>query len=154
MKIVYAILVLASSLFSKETNEVQIVYDYYEGIEASKKTDKPILLFFTGQTCANNERVNELITKDKETIRKSAEGHITVVLYVDDQTKLAKEKKVIRGGRTITLTTKGNEWAHIEITKFNRNIQPMVVIADSNGLPLKEPIQGNISKQMILEYLN
>ena len=72
---------------------------------------------------------------------------------MDDQTKLPKEKTVIRDGKQRTLKTRGNEWVHIEISKFNSNAQPFIILIDSDEKVLKAPLIGLLSQEKIIDYL-
>lgn len=134
-------------------NLAQKSFDYYEGIETAKESNKPIFLFFTGQTCAGPTEINKVIENDKEINLKLSSSFVKVILYVDDETKLPKERKVEIDGKTRTLRTKGDQWVHIEISKYKNNVQPLMVIINSNEEILKAPLIGKATKDDILEYL-
>jgi len=153
MKIAITTILLALFYINSSTKSENAFYDYYEGIENAKKSNKPILLIFTGQTCENPIETNELIENDKEIKLKISDSFQSIILYVDDKTKLLEEKKVVRDGKTVKLRTKGNEWAHIEMSKYKNNVQPLMVIINSNEEILKQPLIGKITKDDILEYL-
>lgn len=138
---------------SHYSNIEEATYDYYEAIELAKESNKPIFLFFTGRNCENPLQVNKLIENDKEMWSKVKEKFVLVILYVDDETKLSKEKLVERNGAKIRIRTKGNEWAHIEITKYNNNIQPLMVIVNSEEEIIKPPLFGKLNRDRILEYI-
>jgi thiol:disulfide interchange protein DsbD len=133
--------------------DLNVINDYYEGLQISKESNKPIFLFFTGLNCENPKMANDLIKNDSEIIKRLNKSFVPVILHVDDRTKLPKERKVLRNGKELTIRTKGNEWAHIEISKFNNNSQPFIILIDSNEEILKSPISGKLTKEQILEYL-
>lgn len=152
MKILYAI-ILFGVLNLNNTNEEFFIYDYYDGIQASQIQQKPIFLLFTGINCKNNKYINELIKNDNGIMKKITIDYVPVILNVNDRTKLTKQKQIIRNGKTLVLRTKGNEWAQLEVSKFQRNIQPLIVIIDSNEQVIKQPIEGEIIREDLLEYL-
>lgn len=130
-----------------------ISYDYYEGIELSKESNKPILLYFTIRNCEKPNQVNNLIENDLELISKIKEKYEFVILFVDDKTKLPKEKVVNQQGEKNKIRTKGNEWAYIELSKYKQNIQPLLVIVNSDEEILSPPVYGDLNKKRILEYI-
>ena len=146
----FLVVFTSANFLNESTNPI---YDYYEGIEISKKSNKPIFLFFTGRTCENPKLVNELVQNDNEIKSVLKEKFVPVILFVDDMTKLPRKKLVKRDGKEIIIRTKGNEWAHIEISKYNNNVQPLMIIVNSNEDILKPPLIGEVSKSNILDYL-
>ncbi len=141
---------LSLSLFNSDTS---ILYDYHEGIAQAKETGKPIFLLFTGRTCRGPEIINELIKTNKKITKVLKEKYVPVFLYVDDQTKLEKPYEVLRDGKRIRLKTKGNAWGHLEMNKFKHNMQPMMLIIDSDEVVLKEPLKGVVNEEQLLNYL-
>lgn len=131
----------------------QPLSDYHKGIVRAEELNKPIFLFFTSRTCENPILTNNLIENDKDLTRKISESYIPLILYVDDKTNLPKEINVERDGKIMTLRTKGDEWAHIEMSKYNSNVQPYMVIINSKEEMLKAPLIGRATKDEILEYL-
>jgi len=153
MKILVTLILATMTLVNPTSNNDAAIYDYYEGIQKAKETNKPILLFFTSRKCEYPLLVNQLIERDSEINNEISNSFIKIILFVDDQTKLTKEKKVKRDGKMVTLRTKGNEWSHIEVSKYQSNAQPFIGIINSNEELLKQPLIGKISKDEILEYL-
>jgi len=149
----FYILFLALTLATFTSEKETILKDYYEGLNTAEKTNQPILLFFTGLTCKNNEILTELLQNDNETLKNLQEKHVIVTLFVDDQTKLKRHKIVNLKGKEITLRTKGDEWVFIEQSKFNENIQPLMVLIDKSGKMIKEPFKGVITKENLTNYI-
>lgn len=119
----------------------------------SKASKKPIFLFFTGVACEIPKMVNDLVLNDSEVAKEVNDSFVPVILNVDDGTKLLKERTILRDGIEITLRTKGNEWAYLEISKFGNNVQPLMVLIDENEEVIKSPIYGELNKEQIIEYL-
>ena len=129
------------------------VYDYYEGLQIAAETKKPILLIFTGRKCENPSRVNQLLEEDKQINQLIRKQFVPVILFVDDKSRLPKVKIVEHDGEQKRLTTKGSEWAHVELSKYKSNVQPFLTIIDSNEDILKPPISGKISKAELISYI-
>lgn len=154
MKIIITLVLMALTFINSNPKNEKVFYDYYDGIENAKESGKPIFLFFTGRSCDNPLQVNKLIENDREIDLRIRDSYVPVILYVDDATKLPNPKNVVRDGRTIALRTKGNEWAHIEISKYKNNVQPLMVIINSDEEMLKPPLIGKIDRADILHYLS
>lgn len=155
LSIIFIAIGIMSNMTKQSPNptDLNVIDDYYKGLQTSKETNKPIFLFFTGLDCVNPNIANELIKKDSEIIYQLNQSYVTVILHVDDRTKLPEERKVLRKGKEIILRTKGNEWAHLEISKFNNYSQPFIIVIDSDEEILKSPIHGKLTKEKILEYI-
>jgi len=152
MKTIFTFL-LVSILSSNHEIQNEIFYDYYEGLEESNLAQKPIFILFTGDNCKNVLQVNDLLSEDKEIVDLIQEAYVPVFLDVSDNTKLDKERNILINGNPMTLRTKGNEWAYLEVSKFKSNIQPMMVIIDSDQKIIKDPIEGIIARDELLVYL-
>jgi len=128
MKLLSTLILATIILLGQNLTVEDASYDYYEGMKLAKESDKPIFLYFTAQNCENPNQVNKLIENDSEISSKIKEKYEFVILFVDDKTKLLKEKVVEQKGEKIKIRTKGNDWAYIEISKYKNNIQPLMVI--------------------------
>jgi len=144
---------LSTLLFSVTDPEYVYITDYDLGLAAAEETDQPIFLLFTGEMCKNNTDLKSLISNSDKVSKLLAENYISVVLHVDDNTRLQKEQIVERDGQKITLRTKGNLWADVAVHKYGCTIQPMMVIIDVDQNILKKAIQGSITENELLEYL-
>ena len=153
MKISATVLLIFGLLANNIKLESNIIHDYYVGIEKAKEKNKPIFLMFTAASCANLRMINELINNDNEIQNLLNYFFVPVILFVDDKTKLQQERRVQRDGKEIKIRTKGNEWTHIEISKYNCNAQPFMLLINSNEEEIKPPLIGNVTKSQIVEYL-
>ena len=151
MKTLVILVALALAYCNGADNGI-VTYDYYEALKLAEQSDKTILLVFTAKNCDNPKLLNDLLENDVE-ISRELKSYVTAILYVDDKTELSKEKKVLRHGKKIILRTKGNEWGHIQISKYGSNRQPFMILVDSDENLLAE-YEGRISKLGILRYLN
>ena len=112
--------------------------DYYEGIEAAKKLNKPVLVDFTGHGCVNCRRMEDQVWSQEGIYELLRDEYILVSLYVDERKELAepyistfdgKEKKTV-----------GNRWSDFQAIHFNRNSQPYYVLVSPDGIILNRPV--------------
>jgi len=136
----YTLLITLALAFSiLPTSNPKIINDYEEGVALAKNSDKPILLIFTGNTCEYNEQLKWLLEKDKELKEVMNEKYVNILLHVDDPTPLEKPYESKWNNQTIQIRTIGQHWANLEISKFNSNLQPLIVIMDPNEKLIIDP---------------
>lgn len=59
-------------------------FDLEEGMAAAKALNKPVMLDFTGHTCANCRKMEEQVWKNPEVLKRIKENFVLVSLYVDE----------------------------------------------------------------------
>ncbi len=106
-----------------------------EGMAAAKALNKPIMLDFTGHSCANCRKMEKEVWKDPEVLKRMKENFVLVSLYVDESTDLPVKEQYTKkdGDRVIT---EGDKNLDYEITQFGFNAQPLYMFLDLNGKPL------------------
>ncbi len=128
-----------------------------EGIEASKKEGKPILLDFTGWACVNCRKMEEQVWVDPEVNKVIDDEVILVSLYVDDNKALPEaqqfnvkypNKKIIKKVKTI-----GDKWASLQSINFKNNSQPYYVMMDANYTVLSTPVGYTSDANMFYKWL-
>jgi len=145
------IVTIASSLFILSQLPGQIT-DYHVGLETAKASGKNIVLLFTAEYCANGVTASKEL--EREELRALLGAYEVVSLNVSDDTPLKEtQHRDMPNGTFMTLRTKGNVWADLEVRQFNSRKQPLLVLIDSDGNILKEPISDVISKETIERYL-
>jgi len=106
-------------------------YDLDEGIAAAKILHKPIMLDFTGYSCANCRKMEAQVWADPTVLKRIAENFVLVSLYVDEPSDLpANEKYDNEKGERIS--TVGEKNLDYEISKFGFNAQPLYMFIDAN----------------------
>ena len=106
-----------------------------EGMAAAKALNKPIMLDFTGHSCANCRKMEKEVWKDPAVLQRMKDNFVLVSLYVDESTELPiKEQYVKKDGDKVT--TEGDKNLDYEITQFGFNAQPLYMFLDLNGKPL------------------
>jgi thiol:disulfide interchange protein len=119
---------------------INCFHDLNEGLAEAKRQNKPILLDFTGYSCANCRKMENYVWPEQG-VRELIEGkYILVSLYVDDP----KELKAPYQKYTSTFDNRikkdyGDMWADWQAQHFNQNTQPYYVLLSPNGKILNNP---------------
>jgi len=116
-------------------------FDLDEGIAAAKVLNKPIMLDFTGHSCANCRKMEQEVWKNPEVLKLIREEFVLVSLYVDESKELPlDEQRTASNGDRIE--TVGNKNLEYETTKFGFNAQPLYKFLDLQGNPLSNVNYG------------
>jgi len=116
-------------------------YDLEEAKAASKILKKPIMLDFTGWSCANCRKMENEVWSKPEILERIKNDFVLVSLYVDDRTSLplAEQYTNDKGERIKTI---GDKNLDFEITAFNLNAQPLYKFMDHEGTILSDVQYG------------
>lgn len=106
-----------------------------EGMAAAKALNKPVMLDFTGHSCANCRKMEQEVWKDPEVLRRMKEDFVLISLYVDESQELPLNEQYKNKDGEIMLT-EGAKNLDYEITKFGFNSQPLYMFLDLKGEPL------------------
>ncbi len=106
-----------------------------EGLAAAKVLKKPIMIDFTGHSCANCRKMEKEVWKDPEVLKRMRENFVLVSLYVDESTELPLNEQYIKkdGDKVIT---EGDRNLDFEITQFGFNAQPLYMFLNLEGKPI------------------
>lgn len=116
-------------------------FDLKEGLAASKKMNKPVMLDFTGWSCANCRKMENEVWSQPEVLKRIKNDFVLISLYVDDKTELADDEKFTnKDGEKIN--TIGDKNLDYEKNTFNLNAQPLYKFLDSDGKPLSDVQYG------------
>ena len=118
------------------------INNFYEGLEESKKTGKPILIDFTGWACVNCRKMEEQVWSIPSV--SSMLDKVTLVsLYVDDRIELNKDEKFTyqfpNSSKIKKIKTIGDKWATFQTINFKNNSQPYYVLLDAEYNLLQTP---------------
>ncbi len=107
-------------------------YDIDEGKAASRILKKPIMIDFTGWSCANCRKMENEVWSKPEILERLKNDFVLVSLYVDDRTELPlKEQFTSKRGDKIR--TIGDKNLDFEISAFDLNAQPLYKFMDHEG---------------------
>jgi thiol:disulfide interchange protein DsbD len=125
-----------SSAHKKEhcPNDLPCFHDYDEALAFAKKTNKPLMIDFTGWACVNCRKMEAQVWTDQEVDKRLRKDVILVSLYVDDKTELPadQQQKVKLGTRDFTVKTIGNKWSYFQANVYKTNTQPQYILIDNN----------------------
>ncbi len=125
--------------------------DYDLALAEAKKTNKPLLLDFTGKGCVNCRKMEENVWSDPEIRRLIAEEYILTSLYVDLREDLPADKQYISPTTGKKIETVGNKWSDFQMSRFEKNSQPHYVILNHQE---KEIIPSRAYDLSIPDYKN
>jgi thiol:disulfide interchange protein DsbD len=127
--------------------------DYEHGLAYAKQVNKPVLLDFTGDACANCRKMEDNVWSDASILPILKEKVVLISLYCDRKIELPKEQQYVSKTTGKEVVTIGNKWTDFQITRYKSNSQPLYVILDTNGNDLSKPIAFTFDKQEYLTWL-
>jgi thiol:disulfide interchange protein DsbD len=130
-------------------------FDMEEGMAAAKALNKPVMIDFTGHTCANCRKMEEQVWKDPAVLKRLKEDFVLVSLYVDEYSIELPEQEHYKDKNGKLITTVGDKNLDYEITKFGFNAQPLYMFLDLAGEPLSDYKYGYESGvQKFIDHLD
>ena len=118
--------------------------DFEEGRKHAKRTNKPILVDFTGWACVNCRKMEENVWSEADIYPLLKNDYVLISLYIDDRKLLPKEKQFdlkFDSGRVKTIKTIGEKWGTFQTLNFNTVSQPYYVLLTADLEILSSPIQ-------------
>ena len=115
-------------------------HDYEKGLAYAKEVGKPVMIDFTGVTCVNCRRMEELVWSKPEILSILNEKVVLISLYVDDKKDLPKDQIYTSETTKKEITTYGKKWSDMALTKYTANVQPYYVLVDLNENNLNTPV--------------
>jgi thiol:disulfide interchange protein len=110
-------------------------FDLEEGLAAARQLKKPVMLDFTGHTCANCRKMEEQVWKQPEVLSRLKQDFVLISLYVDESTPLPPAEQFTDAEGNL-ITTVGEKNLAYEKSKFGINAQPLYMFLDAKGEPL------------------
>lgn len=130
------------------TNKLHVPYGltaYFtleEGIAAAKALNKPVMIDFTGHSCANCRKMEKEVWKDEAVLKRIKENFVLISLYVDESTELPEAEQGLLNRDGDKIITHGDKNLNYQITKFGGNSQPLYMFLDTEGNPLSDVRYG------------
>lgn len=121
-------------------NGIMAFDDYKYGLEYAKKVNKPVLLDFTGDACANCRKMEDNVWSKPEILSILKNDVVLISLYCDRKIKLPKSEQYVSKTTGKEMVTIGNKWTDFQITRYKSNSQPLYIILDTDGNDLNKPI--------------
>jgi thiol:disulfide interchange protein len=121
-------------------HDIIAFHDYQHGLDYAKKVGKPVLIDFTGVTCVNCRRMEELVWAKPEILKLLKEEVVLVSLYVDDKKELPKDQQYVSPVTGKEITTYGKKWSDFGISRYQANVQPYYVLMGHDEENLNTPV--------------
>jgi thiol:disulfide interchange protein len=124
-------------ILQSEIPGVEVFFDLDEAIAAAKELHKPIMLDFTGHSCANCRKMESEVLSKPEVSTMLKNDVIVVSLYVDEKKELPYAEKYISKFDSSHINNLGAKNLDIEVTMGNSNSQPLYLFTDQEGKIIK-----------------
>jgi len=121
-------------------NNIVTFEDYDMALAYAKKVNKPLLIDFTGRACQNCRLMEENVWSKDKILPIFKNDVVLVSLFVDERTKLPKDKQYISKYTGDKVTSVGQKWSEMETFIYKNNSQPLYVIIDHDENRMNEPI--------------
>lgn len=142
-----------TDFLESEIPGVHAFFDYEEGIAAAKKLNRPVLIDFTGHSCANCRKMEQEVLTDAEVTKRLQKDFVVISLYVDDKYKLPQDEQYVsKDGQKIK--TIGDKNLDFEVTLTGNSAQPLYVFVDHDGKILKDAGGYNSNIQRFVKILD
>lgn len=110
-------------------------FDLEEGMAAARTLNKPVMLDFTGHSCANCRKMEDYVWRDPRVLSRLKNDFVLISLYVDEPRKLPVDEQYTNAAGE-KIKTVGAKNLDYEIHKFGFNAQPLYMFLDLNESPL------------------
>lgn len=128
-----------SWVFLNSPLNLDVFFDYQEGLEYAKTVKKPVLIDFTGHACVNCREMEATVWPDPKVYKMISQDYVVIQLYVDDKTEV-NPTDIVTTVQGKVLNTIGKKWSNLQASKFQANSQPFYVLLDpATELPLATP---------------
>ncbi len=119
--------------------------DLDEGMAYACKVNKPVILDFTGYSCANCRKMEENVWSQDRIRKVLTNDFVLISLYVDERADLPEaEHQVVerldRPGTTKKIDQVGEKWHYFQEKTYRINTQPYYVLTSPSGELLNPPV--------------
>ncbi|MGQ8337505.1 hypothetical protein ACUNWD_13215 [Sunxiuqinia sp. A32] len=128
-------------------HNLEAYFEISEGIECSRISNKPILLYFTGHSSLKSREFEAYVMSDSEILKILNQKYVITNLYVDDKSKALPQYQV----DSIRLIGNINKYYQKEL--FDEDIQPAFYVIDSQGIQLDKSFYFNESIDSFKSFL-
>lgn len=118
-------------------------FDYKEALAVARELKKPLMLDFTGINCVNCRKMEGQVWSDPEVMKRLKEDFVIASLYVDvHQVELQPHEQYYSEVLNKQVTTLGDQYADLQVTKFGASTQPYYFFLDAGEQRLIEEGYG------------
>jgi thiol:disulfide interchange protein len=143
-----------TNILSSEISGVQTFFDFDEAVAAARAMHKPIMIDFTGHSCANCRKMEAEVLSTPEVSRKLHDDFVVASLYVDEKTALPDSEKYTSKFDQSYIDNVGAKNLDFEAVIANSNAQPLYIFTDQTGKIIQNAGGYNPDKQRFLSILS
>jgi thiol:disulfide interchange protein DsbD len=122
-----------TDILASEIVGVETFFDFDEAVEAAKAMGKPIMIDFTGHSCANCRKMESEVLSKPEVSKMLHNDFVVASLYVDEKRELPENEKYISKFDQSSISNVGAKNLDFEATIANSNAQPLYIFTDETG---------------------
>ncbi len=124
-------------ILSSEIPGVETFFDFDEAVAAAKQMHRPIMIDFTGHSCANCRKMEAEVLSKPDVGNLLYKDFIVASLYVDEKRELPENEKYISKFDGSKIKNVGTKNLDFEATIANSNAQPLYIFTDQTGKIVK-----------------
>ncbi len=124
-------------------HDLPCFHDLDDAMAEAERTNKPLLLDFTGYACVNCRKMEEHVWPEPGVFDLIQNEYILVSLYVDDTEELPEDEQHVyetSTGKKKLIETKGNKWSTLQSETFVISSQPYYALLSPEGELLTDPV--------------
>jgi thioredoxin-related protein len=140
------------SIFKAPAN-LPVYFEYKQALECARKLHKPLLIYFTGWTCANCVKMERNCFPNPEVYNLLSKEFVIVSLYVDDRFQVPQAEWVKDKSSGSILKTIGDINEAFEEGHYQANYQPLFVIIDPGQKKTLSKLSGYQYNEDFLAFL-
>ncbi len=126
-----------TDFLESEIRGVNTFFDYDEAIAAAIKEKKPLMIDFTGHSCANCRKMEKEVLNDQDVVKELQNNFVVASLYVDDKYRLPEDQWYTSKNDGSLIETMGPKNLDFEVGLTGNNSQPQYIFVDQNGKIIK-----------------
>ena len=126
-----------TDILQSEIPGVQAFFDFDEAVAAAKQLNRPIMIDFTGHSCANCRKMEAEVLSKPEVSKLLHDDFIVASLYVDEKRELPENEKYTSKFDGSKINNVGAKHLDFEATIANYNAQPLYIFTDQEGKIIK-----------------
>jgi thiol:disulfide interchange protein DsbD len=124
-------------ILESEIPGVETFFDFEEAVAAAKQMKHPIMIDFTGHSCANCRKMEAEVLSKPDVSNMLHKDFIVASLYVDEKRELPESEKYTSKFDNSVIKNVGAKNLDFEATIANSNAQPLYIFADEQGKIIK-----------------
>ena len=126
-----------TDILASEIPGVETFFDFDEAVAAARLLKRPIMIDFTGHSCANCRKMEAEVLSKPEVSSLLHDDFIVASLYVDEKRELPENEKYTSAFDGSKIKNVGAKNLDFEATIANSNAQPLYIFTDQDGKVIK-----------------